>query len=124
LVSQTFVPTIPIVIKTIPTLGPSSSKSSRTVMAGRYAPLALPGQLNAMPRDYQSKIVTFDNTGAYTAQQHVDRMNDVFDLQEVDEVDVKMRLFTQSLGGDVKKWFRGLPIGSIANLDAFHQTFF
>ncbi len=30
-----------------------------------------------------------------------------------------MRLFAQSLGGDVKKWFRGLPAGSIANLDAF-----
>lgn len=49
--------------------------------------------------------------------------NDVFDLQEVDEADVKMRLFDQSLGGDVKKCFRGLPTGSIANLDAFHQTF-
>lgn len=47
-------------------------------------------------------------------------MNDVFDIQEVD---VKMRLFSQSLGGDVKKWFRGLPVGSIAKLDAFHQTF-
>jgi len=46
-----------------------------------------------MPIDYPSKIVTFDNTGAYTAQQHVDRMNDVFDLEEVDEADVKMRLF-------------------------------
>ena len=29
-------------------------------------------------------------------------MNDVFDLQELDEIDVKMRLFAQSLGGDVK----------------------
>lgn len=76
-----------------------------------------------MPTDYPSKIMTFDNTGAYTAQQHVDRMNDVFDLQEVDEADVKMRLFAQSLGGDVKKWFRGLPTRSIANLDAFHETF-
>ena len=76
-----------------------------------------------MPLDYQSKILTFDKTGSHTAQQHVDRMNDVFDLQEVDEVDVKMILFAQNLGGDVKKWFRSLPTGCIANLDAFHQTF-
>lgn len=67
--------------------------------------------------------MTFDDNGAYNAQQHVDRMNDVFDLQEVDEADVKMRLFAQNLGGDVKKWFMGLHLGSITNLDAFHQTF-
>lgn len=106
LISQT---TILVVIKTAPPLGPSSSQSTKTVMAGRYAPLVLPSQLNAMPADYPSKIVTFDNTSANTAQHHVDRMNDFFDLQEVDEADVKMRLFAQSLGGDVKKWFRGLP---------------
>ena len=67
--------------------------------------------------------MTFDNTGAYATQQHVNRMNDVFDVQEVDEADVKMRLFAQILGGDVKKWFRSLPEGRIANLDAFHQNF-
>lgn len=50
-------------------------------------------------------------------------MNDVFDLQEVDEPDVKMRLFSQILGGDAKKWFKSLHAGSIANLDAFHKTF-
>jgi len=50
-------------------------------------------------------------------------MNDVFDLQEVDEADVNMQLFAQSLGGDVKKWFRCLLAGSIANLNAFHQAF-
>lgn len=110
LISQSIIPIIPIVIKTTPTLDLSSSQSSRTVMAGRYAPLVLLGQLNAISGDYQSKIVTFDNTGAYTSQRHVDRMNDVFDLQELDEANVKMRLFAQSLGGVVKKWFRGLPM--------------
>jgi len=92
-------------------------------MACRYAPFVLLGHLNAIPGDYQSKIVTFDNTSSHTAQQRVDRMNYVFDFQEVDEVDVKMKLFAQILVGDVKKWFRSLPIRSIANLDAFHQNF-
>lgn len=91
-------------------------------MEGRYATLVLPGHLNAMPKDYPSKIVTSDNICAYTSEQHIDRMNDVFDLKEVDEVDVKMRLFAQSLGGDVKNWFRGLPTGIIANFAAFHQA--
>lgn len=51
LVSQTVIPTILVVIKTTPPLGPSSSQSSRIVMVDRYEPLVLPGQLNAMPGD-------------------------------------------------------------------------
>jgi len=47
-------------------------------------------------------------------------MIDVFYLQEVDEVDVKMRLFYQSLGGDVNKLLRGLAAISLANIEAFH----
>lgn len=92
-------------------------------MAGMYTPFLLPSRLNVMPGDYQCKLVTFDNTSSYTAKQHVDRMNNLFDLQEVDEVDVKVILFSQSLGGDVKKWLRISPTGSIANLYAFHQNF-
>jgi len=47
-------------------------------MANRYAPLILPAQLGAMPVDYQSKIVQFDGTGHYTAQQHVNKITDYF----------------------------------------------
>lgn len=92
----------------------------KQIMADRYAPLILRGQLNVMPQDYQNIIPQFDATGAITAQQHVDTMNDIFDLQEVYDFDVKMRLFAQSLGGEVKKCFKGLTAGSIVDLDAFH----
>ena len=34
-----------------------------------------------------------------------------------------MRLFAQSLLGEVKEWFRGLPIGSIHNFQEFQTTF-
>jgi hypothetical protein len=50
-------------------------------------------------------------------------MNDYFDLQEVDEVNVQMRLFAQSLTGDVKKWFKALPTASIPHLVAFQISF-
>jgi len=50
-------------------------------------------------------------------------MNDFFDLQEVDEVDVQMRLFAQSLTSDVKKWFKALPATSIGDIVAFHRSF-
>jgi hypothetical protein len=76
-----------------------------------------------MPQDYQTRLPQFDATGTLNAQQHVDKMNDYFDLQEVDEVDVQMRLFAQSLTGEVKKWFKALPAASIPDLVAFHRSF-
>ena len=76
-----------------------------------------------MPQDYQSKIFHFDGTGQYTAQQHVNKMIDYFELHEIDEADVKMRLFAQTLAQDVKKCFKYLPANHIADLVAFHQLF-
>jgi len=92
-------------------------------MAARYASLTLPTQVHAMPQDYQSKIFQFDGTGQYIPQQHVKKMNDYFELHEIDEEYVQMRLFSQTLVGDVKKWFKGLPTGHIVDLPAFHRLF-
>jgi hypothetical protein len=66
-------------------------------MAARYAPLVLVAPLHSMPQYYQTIVPQYDNTGSINAQQHVDKMNDYFDLQEVDETDVQMILFAQSM---------------------------
>jgi hypothetical protein len=92
-------------------------------MAARYTLLVLAPPLHVMPQDYQTSLPQFDATGTLNAQQHVDKMNDYLDLQEVDEVDVQMRLFTQSLTGDVKKWFKALPAASIPDLVMFQRSF-
>jgi hypothetical protein len=76
-----------------------------------------------MPQDYQTRLPQFDATRTLKAQHHVDKMNEYFDLQEVDEVDIQMRLFTQSLIGDFKKWFKDLPAASIPDLVAFQIIF-
>ena len=34
-----------------------------------------------------------------------------------------MSIFAQSLGGDVKKWFKNLPPNNINDLPALYQTF-
>ena len=70
-------------------------------MAAWYAPLVLPQPLVPLPHDYQSKIPHFIGKESTTAQ-HVDRMEDAFDYMEIEEETVKMRIFAQSLGGDVK----------------------
>lgn len=46
-----------------------------------------------MPTDYQSKIVQFEGTRHYTAQQHVNKITYYFELHEIDTDNVQMRLF-------------------------------
>jgi hypothetical protein len=93
------------------------------IMVARYAPLVLVAPLHAMPHDYQTRLPQFDGIGPPNAQQHVDKMNDYFDLQEVDEADVQMRLFSQSLTRHVKKWFKALRPATIVDIASFELSF-
>ena len=72
-------------------------------MANKYAPLVLPTNLNAMPDNYDSKIKQFGAEDKYFSQHHIDYFKDFCDLTEVDEEDVQMRLFSQSLKGGGEK---------------------
>ena len=92
-------------------------------MANRYAPLRLPANLGAMPQDYQSKIIPFDGSDTYTAQQHTKRMTDYFEFYEIDADDVRMRIFVQSLTGEVRTYFRALPLNNVADLPSLYRTF-
>lgn len=85
-------------------------------MENRYAPLVFPTKLHSMLADHQSNIFLFDATSHYTTHQHVTKMSDFFELHEIDEADVQMRLFAQTLTGDVKKWFKAIPSNHIADL--------
>jgi len=69
-----------------------------------------------MPQTYGQHIPQFDKAGPITSQQHIDKMSEFSDLEEEDDDDVKMRLFAQSLVGEVRKWFRGFPMHSIADM--------
>ena len=46
-----------------------------------------------------------------------------FYLHEVELEDVTMRLFVQSFGGEVPKWFRALAAASITTLVVLHGQF-
>lgn len=126
-----FIPTLPLqlITPTSPStapLNPSSSNvvvNSPRVMVAEYALLVLPQNLNDMPTDYQIKIPLFDATQSITAQQHVDKMNEFFDLRDVEAENVTMRLFVQSFGGEVRKWFRALPATSIHTFLELHRQF-
>jgi len=91
--------TISVVIN--PPASPRPVSNPPRAMAARYAPLILPQNLDAMPANYQSKIPLFDATQGITVQQHVNKLNDFFDIHEIDEESVTMQLFEQSFGGEV-----------------------
>lgn len=74
------------------------------MMATHFSPLVLPQVLDDMPNDYQSKIPFFDGTpNGSTAQQHVDKMVEFYELHEIDGENMAMRLFVQIFVGDVRK---------------------
>jgi len=50
-------------------------------------------------------------------------MQDYFENYEIDDDDVRMKIFVQSLTGDVRIWFRALAANSIANPNSIYQTF-
>ena len=92
-------------------------------MANRYAPLQLPANPGALPQEYQSKITYFDSTGPFTTLQHTKKMQDYFENYEIDNDSVRMRIFVQSLTGDVRTWFRSLAANSITTPDELYQSF-
>lgn len=92
-------------------------------MANCYAPLQLPINLGAMPQDYQGKITYFDGTGSYIAQKHTKKMMDYFENYEIDDDDVRMKIFVQSLTSEVRTWFRALGAHTIVDPDTLYQDF-
>ena len=88
------------------------------MVASRYAPLVLPQPLNALPGGYYQKYLPrFNGQGETTAEEHWDAFFSYADNQNIEAKDVWMRMFVQSLDGDVRKWFRELPANSITIIE-------
>jgi hypothetical protein len=81
---------------------PSPSNPPR-IMIARFTLLVLLDALHELPQNYVQRIKQFDVEGDITTQQHLDRFIDFIDIEEVDYEDVKMRLFSQSFSGEVRK---------------------
>jgi hypothetical protein len=94
------------------------------IIAARYAPLVLPQVLYAFPAgDYMKYLPRFNGEGEVTTEEHLASFYSFADNFNVEHTDVWMRLFVQSLDGEVRKWFRGLPANSITDIDALDELF-
>ena len=72
------------------------------MVAARYAPLVLPHPLNALlGGDYQKYFPRFNGQGETKAEEHWEAFLSYADNQNIEAKDVSMRMFVQSLDGDV-----------------------
>jgi hypothetical protein len=94
------------------------------IVAARYAPLVLPHPMNPLPAgDYLKYMPKFTGEGDITAEEHLAAFYSYADNLNIENEDVWMRVFVQSLDGEVRKWFRGLAPGSIAGIEALDSAF-
>jgi hypothetical protein len=94
------------------------------IVAARYAPLVLPHPMNPLPAgDYLKYMPKFTGEGDITAEEHLAAFYSYADNLNIENEDVWMRVFVQSLDGEVRKWFRGLAPGSIARIKALDSAF-
>jgi hypothetical protein len=94
------------------------------IIAARYAPLVMHVGLHALLAiDYMKYLPRYNGEGDVTAEEHLVSFYNFADNFNIDHVDVWMRLFVQSLYGEVRKWFRSLPLASIEDIKAFDETF-
>jgi hypothetical protein len=84
----------------------------------------LPHFLHDLPFNYINNLPRFDGeNGKITTEKNIQNLEDFLDLYEVEDDDVCIRMFSLSLQGKVKNWFRNLPAASIRNFHQFMQVF-
>jgi hypothetical protein len=94
------------------------------IMDARYAPLVLPQPMNSLPAgDFLKYMPKFIGEEDITTEEHFSTFYNYADNLNIENEDVWMRVFVQSLDGEVRKWFRGLNPGSIAGIEALDDVF-
>jgi hypothetical protein len=90
----------------------------------RYKPLVLPPILHDFPANYYKYLPRFDGEyGNITAEKHIQGFEHFLDLFEVEEDDVCIRIFSLSLQGKAKEWFKKLSAASICDFNQFVKVF-
>ena len=92
-------------------------------MENRFAPLCLPAALHDLPLGYSQRLKQFNGERGYSAEEHLGRFLDWIYQEEADYDDFKVTLFSQSLAGEAKKWYKNLPDDSVPSCQSFEDAF-
>ena len=94
------------------------------ILVARYAPLVLPNPHATMPtEDYLKYMPKFIGKGHFTAEEHLEDFYSYVENINIEQEDVWTRVFVQSLDCQVRKWFKELPVGSVAGIEALDDIF-
>jgi hypothetical protein len=109
----------------IPMVGANPPRNRMdAIVAARYAPLILPQPMNALPvGDYLKYMPKFTGEEDITIEEHLVAFYSYADNLNIENEDVWMRVFVQSLDGEARKWFRELTTGSIVGIEALDDIF-
>jgi hypothetical protein len=78
--------------------------------------------LHDFPVKHYKYLPRFDGDKP-SAEKHIQDFEHFIDLFEIEHVDVYMRIFSQSLQGDAKEWFRHLQPESISSWEEMKDLF-
>ena len=73
--------------------------------------------------DYLKYMPKFTREGYFTAKEHLEAFYSYAENINIEQEDVWTRVFVQSLDGQARKWFKELPAGSIAGIEALDDIF-
>ena len=94
------------------------------ILDARYAPLVLPQLMKyLLATDYLKYMPQFTGEGDVTAEEHLSPFYRFAEIQAIENEDVWMRVFVQSLDGDARDWFKDLPPGSTDGIAAMDDAF-
>ena len=91
-------------------------------MANIFDPICIPIVLHDLPLGYFTRMRKLYGERGYSTEKHLGWFSDWVDLEEVDHDDVKVRLFSQTLVGEVKKWYKNLVDDSIMRYQSFKDA--
>jgi hypothetical protein len=92
-------------------------------LASRYAPLVLPPILHDLLENYMKNLPKFTREGDLTTTEHINFVYQFVDILGIEHEDVYSRLLVQTSEVQVRLWFRGLQVGSIASYDMLENDF-
>jgi hypothetical protein len=92
-------------------------------VATKYAPLVLPPVLHELPENYMKNLPKFTREGDLMATEHITFFDQFIDILSIEHKYVYSRILVQTFEGQVRIWFRGLPVGSLRSYDDLENTF-
>jgi len=92
-------------------------------VTARYVILVLPAILHYLPENYMKSLPKFTGEGDLTATEHIVCFYQFIDILGIEHEDVHMRLLVQTFEGQVRTWFKELPVDSIPSYNDLETSF-